>query len=56
MGWRLLLLLAFLTVSAQAYAQSGAGYVPKDGFVPDAKTAIAIAEAVLKPIYGAEQI
>jgi hypothetical protein len=56
MGWRILLLLAFLTVSAQTYSQSGAGYVPKSGFVPDAKTAIAVAEAVLKPIYGEEQI
>jgi hypothetical protein len=56
MGWRFLLLSAFLAVSAQAYGQSGAGYVPKGGFVPDAKTAIAIAEAVLKPIYGEEQI
>ena len=29
-----------------------AGYVPKNGFVPDEKTAIKIAEAVLFPIYG----
>jgi len=32
------------------------GFIPKDGFVPDAKTAVAIAEAVLIPIYGKEQI
>jgi len=28
------------------------GYIPKEGFVPDAKTAIKIAEAVWIPIYG----
>ena len=32
-----------------AFAQ---GYVPQKGFVPDAKTAAAIARAVLIPIYG----
>jgi hypothetical protein len=32
------------------------GYIPKDGFIPDAKTAIAIAEAILTPIYGQKQI
>ena len=32
------------------------GYVPKDGFVPDSKTAMAVAEAVLKPVYGEAQI
>ena len=31
-------------------------YKPKDGYVPDAKTAVRIAEAVLIPIYGAKQI
>lgn len=29
---------------------------PKDGFVPDAKTAIKIAVAVWEPIYGEDQI
>jgi hypothetical protein len=29
---------------------------PQRGFVPDERTAIAIAEAVLVPIYGVEQI
>ncbi len=28
------------------------GYIPKDGFVPNAETAIKIAEAVWLPIYG----
>jgi hypothetical protein len=35
---------------------TGPGYVPKDGFVPDKKTAISIAMAVLSPIYGKDTI
>jgi len=31
-------------------------FVPKNGFVPDEQTAIAIAEAVLAPIYGKQVI
>ena len=31
-------------------------FTPPDGFVPDAQTAIKIAEAVLVPIYGADTI
>jgi len=31
-------------------------YKPKDGYVPDAATAIKIAEAVLIPIYGEKRI
>jgi hypothetical protein len=31
-------------------------YKPKEGFVPDEKTAIAIAVAVWSPIYGVEKI
>jgi hypothetical protein len=31
-------------------------YTPKNGFVPDESTAIAIAEAVLTPIYGRETV
>ena len=30
--------------------------VPADGYVPDAKTAVRIAEAVLIPVYGMKQI
>jgi hypothetical protein len=29
---------------------------PRDGFVPDARTAVAIGEAVLIPVYGEKQI
>jgi len=32
------------------------GYVPHEGFVPDADTAVKIAEAVWAPIYGTEAI
>jgi hypothetical protein len=31
-------------------------YKPKDGYVPDAETAIAIAVAIWNPIYGKKQI
>jgi hypothetical protein len=31
-------------------------YKPRDGFVPDAQTAVKIAEAVLIPVYGEKQI
>jgi hypothetical protein len=30
--------------------------VPKDGYVPDEKTAVRVAEAVLSPIYGEKNI
>ena len=40
----------------EASGQSGSGYVPKNGFVPDSKTAIAVAEAVLRPIYGNDKV
>lgn len=50
----LLTLPAF--VLAEPRAESGGGFVPPNGFVPDAKTAISIAVAIWKPIYGAKQI
>jgi|KBSMisStandDraft_5_1062788.scaffolds.fasta_scaffold395904_2 hypothetical protein len=37
-------------------AAFGQGYVPPKGFVPDEKTAISIARAVLLPVYGARII
>jgi len=49
--------LAFLVVAltaTQTHAQRG--YVPPRGFVPDAKTAVAIARAVLIPVYGEDTI
>jgi hypothetical protein len=40
---------------AEQYVPKG-GYKPEKGYVPDAQTAIKVAEAVLAPIYGEEQI
>ena len=37
---------------ASDHHQKRPGYISKDGFVPDKKTANAIARAVLPPIYG----
>jgi hypothetical protein len=34
----------------------GQGYKPEQGYVPDADTAVQIAEAVLVPVYGKKQI
>jgi hypothetical protein len=31
-------------------------YIPPTGYIPDAETAISIAVAIWKPIYGAKQI
>ena len=45
--------LILLSSSVQAQQHS---YTPPDGFVPDAPTAVKIAEAVLIPIYGADTI
>lgn len=42
-----------MSLLATIQAQS---FVPKDGFVPDSKTAVKIAEAVLIPVYGKEKI
>ena len=31
-------------------------YSPESGYIPDSKTAVAVAEAVLAPIYGQERV
>jgi hypothetical protein len=31
-------------------------FVPKEGFIPDAHTAVAVGEAVLTPVYGKDAI
>ena len=51
-----LFVAAAIAVTAIAYSQSTASYVPSNGFVPDAATASRIAEAVWIPIYGESQI
>jgi hypothetical protein len=47
------LLLALSLISASVVASGPtAGIVPKDGFVPDQRTAVKIAEAVIEPVFG----
>jgi hypothetical protein len=48
-------LVAVLT-STVAVASADGSFKPKAGFIPDALTATAIAEAVLSPIYGRASI
>ena len=45
-----------LTVGLALAAETEHNFKPKDGFVPDEKTAIAIAVAVWSPIYGEDKI
>jgi NTF2 fold immunity protein of polymorphic toxin system component len=49
-------LCSSLILAAGGLCQSAPGYKPKTGYVPDSKTAIAVAEAVLIPVYGKEHI
>jgi hypothetical protein len=49
------LLMILLAVGLVSAAESPS-YVRKGGFVPDEKTAVRIAEAVLDPIYGEQQV
>lgn len=58
-----MMLLAVTLTCILAGAQGGKvspsskrGFVPKEGYVPDEATAIAVAEAVLVPIYGRDKI
>jgi hypothetical protein len=53
-----LVCLVLFVFAASSVAQETAphGYYPKDGYVPDADTAIRIALAVWEPIYGKAQI
>lgn len=60
--WILLVLsmgFAFTLVYSQAGSNTRgarAGFVPKEGFVPNREVAEAVAEAVLSPVYGKETI
>jgi hypothetical protein len=49
-----MLVLCFWAV--QLDGQAPHRYRPKKGFVPDAETAVKIAEAVLVPVYGEQDI
>ena len=45
-----------LLLTSLVFSQLNIGYAPPAGYVPDAKTAVNIAEAVLVPVYGKKQI
>jgi hypothetical protein len=49
------LAVAFI-LGCQSVPRTAANYRPHEGYVPDAETAIRIAEAVWLPIYGKKQI
>jgi hypothetical protein len=49
-------LIAIAATAINGAAVDAESYVSPDGFVPNAATAIAIAEAILIPIYGRAQI
>jgi len=41
---------------ASGFREKNSSFTPKNGFVPDEATAIAVAEAVLAPVYGKLEI
>ena len=49
-------LVCFTVLCASSSFAKDETFKPKDGFIPDEKTAIRVAEAVLGPIYGEEKI
>lgn len=49
---RTILAFGLLCMPVCAAASGGHSYRPERGFVPDKQTAIAVAEAVLRPAYG----
>lgn len=49
-------LVGIVASSAFGGFQVTSSYAPKNGFVPDARTAVLVAEAVLAPIYGDQQV
>jgi hypothetical protein len=52
----LLSIIVVMIFASGVSAESKHNFVSSSGFVPDAETAVAIAVAVWKPIYGKEQI
>jgi hypothetical protein len=52
---QMVVLAIFVAAIAAVHSQSPS-YQPKNGFVPDAETAVKIAEAVLIPVYGEKHI
>jgi hypothetical protein len=50
------LVLTIAVATGFSQVTEEASFRPRDGFVPDANTAIKIGEAVLIPVYGEKQI
>jgi hypothetical protein len=48
--------VTFAVLSTAGSSQTRSSYIPKNGFVPDEKTAIGVAQAVLILVYGEKQI
>ncbi|HVU18713.1 MAG TPA: YbbC/YhhH family protein [Candidatus Didemnitutus sp.] len=53
---KITLVAVILAAAVMAYAASKPFFKPKNGFVPDERTAIAVAVAVWSPVYGEEHI
>lgn len=49
-------LIASVSLLSASLASAKPNFIPPNGFVPNEQTAIAIARAVLVPIYGADTI
>jgi hypothetical protein len=51
-------IFALAALGAIAYSQTGQApsFRPKEGFVPNAETAVRVGEAVLMPVYGEKTI
>ncbi|GAA0534712.1 hypothetical protein FHS83_003095 [Rhizomicrobium palustre] len=50
-AWAVVFALLFSSVAIAEHS-----YTPPQGFVPDERTAISVAEAILTPIYGSNKI
>ena len=55
-GWGLSAWMLNVPSARASAGQGRASYIPPSGFVPDGATAIRVAEAVLTPVYGADQV
>ena len=55
---RLVILLGMIGLPGTAHCEADVpyNYIPPNGVIPDSKTAIRMAEAILEPIYGTDQI
>src|SRR5579871_2218200 len=55
---RRIIIMILLFVGTTAYGQTppAQSFKPKEGFVPNAETAVKVGEAVLIPVYGEKQI